>query len=82
MTPRQKAVKVFSLVAAKRRLKRIQARRRWRNAINAVRAMGKMTSLVSSHQVDYKSENEILRKIIRDRLGPHFNIDKEIKNYK
>ena len=81
ITPKQKAVKVFSLVTAKRRLKRIQARRRWRNAINAVRAMQKMSRLLGAHQTDFKAENEILRQILRDKLGSDFDIENEIKNY-
>merc|ERR1712227_305922 len=70
----ERRVKMMSLVLAKKRLRKVQARRRWRNVINAVRAMNNMTRLVRHGSVESAStasssssrdeEIEILRKII------------------
>ena len=87
----ERRVKMMSLVLAKKKLRKIQARRRWRNVINAVRAMNNMARLVrhgsagsastSSSSSSRDEEIEILRKIIYDKLGPDFNLQQEMLKY-
>ena len=87
----ERRAKMMSLVFAKKRLRKVQARRRWRNVINAVRAMNNMARLVRHGSVESAStasssssrdeEIEILRKIIYDKLGPDFNIQQEMLKY-
>merc|ERR1719476_1162203 len=76
----ERRAKMMSLVFAKKKLRKVQARRRWRNVINAVRAMNNMARLVrhgsagststASSSSSRDEEIDILRKIIYDKLGP------------
>lgn len=87
----ERRAKMMSLVFAKKKLRKVQARRRWRNVINAVRAMNNMARLVrhgsagststASSSSSRDEEIDILRKIIYDKLGPDFNLQQEMLKY-
>lgn len=69
------------LLHVQKKLRRVQARRRWKRAIKTVRATVRMRMLIKHNPIDsipLQTQNSILRTIIRNWLGEDFNIEHEI----
>ena len=69
------------LLHVQRKLRQVQARRRWKRAIKTVRATVRMRMLIKQNPVDtipIETQNTILRTIISNWLGDDFDLDNEM----
>jgi len=71
------------LVGVRQKLRKVQAKRRWKKAIKTVRATVRMRFMLRGSQavleVPKELENEILRKIINNWIGTDFDVEAEMR---
>jgi len=72
-----------ALLHVQRKLRRVQARRRWKRAIKTVKATVRMRLLIRQDPIDeipVEVQNSILKSIISNWLGEDFDLETEMRS--
>merc|ERR1712227_440002 len=81
--PSTAANRMKALLHVQRKLRRVQARRRWKRAIKTVKATVRMRLLIRQDPIDeipVEVQNSILKSIISNWLGEDFDLETEMRS--